>query len=340
MADDISITISRETDAVTQAGFGMPLIVDTGVSAAIAYEEFEDLASVVDGTDWTVADEGYKIAAAIFAQTPTVEKVALVGVPYVSGTDVIADDLIAPLTTVINEGNNDWYFLVTDQQTNDEVVALSAFAAGNKKMYFVSVDDTLILGNLSSDRTVVLVHKTPSTYPAEAWVGRCAPETPGSITWKFKSLDGITIPGYTASEVTAIHDADGNTYVRKLGYDQTSEGIATDGTYIDIVRGQDYIESKLQESLGRLLYTSNKIPYDDTGIAQVVASVQGVLKGAVEDGIIAVDSDGNGLYSVTAPRREDIDTNDIANRILPDVNFEFTLAGAIHQIVIYGVISL
>jgi hypothetical protein len=46
------------------------------------------------------------------------------------------------------------------------------------------------------------------------------------------------------------------------------------------------------------------------------------------------------MWSVTAPKRSEIAANAIANRVLPDVKFEFTLAGAIHSVTVRGVISV
>ena len=56
--------------------------------------------------------------------------------------------------------------------------------------------------------------------------------------------------------------------------------------------------------------------------------------------IIAVDADGNGIWDVDAPDAEDISDVDKGNRILPDVEFEVTLAGAIHEVSISGVLQL
>jgi len=334
--NDIDITITRETGSVSKAGFGVPLII--GTSAANAYETFTDLASV--GEVWGTSTEAYKIANAIFSQSPAPNKIAMVGINYTSGTDPVTD-LTDELNTLLNNGNDEFYFITCEEQGTSEITELSSWAGANGRLYFVSTSDNAVLTGLESDRTVVLVHSNAATeYPAEAWIGRCAPEDPGSITWKFKQLSGITIPGFTSSEIESMHSNGGNTYVRKLGYNQTSEGQATDGTYIDIVRSEDFIKARLEENLGQLLYTSPKVPYDNRGIGQVVATIEGVLKRAVGQGIIATDDDGNGIYTVTAPDRNEISTVDIGNRLLPDVEFTFVLAGAIHEIEITGVIQL
>ena len=200
-----------------------------------------------------------------------------------------------------------------------------------------TLDDT----TLALDRAVILCHKSAATqYPAEAWVGRCAPELPGSITWKFKTLSGVSVSGYTPTEITAIKEQHGNVVISQGGILHTTEGTVLSGEFIDVIRSQDWVKARIAEGVFRLLATSPKVPYDDRGIAMVLAEVQGVMQQATAQGIIARDADGNGMWSVTAPKRSEIAANNIANRVLPDVKFEFTLAGAIHSVTVRGVISV
>jgi len=46
------------------------------------------------------------------------------------------------------------------------------------------------------------------------------------------------------------------------------------------------------------------------------------------------------IDSITVPAVADVDPNDKANRLLPDVEFEATLAGAVHKVKIHGVVKL
>ncbi len=350
---DVNVIITKETAAVTQAGFGLPLIV--GAKGTTTYDELgycicntlADVAALVpaSGEDdefdpGTAGTEVYKIAQKIFAQSPAPEKIAVVWLNMTS-----PETLVAGLTALMAAGHNDWYFLLSESQTAANVDALAAFAAANGKLYFGSMTNTALATlddtTLALDRAVILCHKSAATqYPAEAWVGRCAPELPGSITWKFKTLSGISVSGYTPTEIAAIKEMHGNVVISQGGILHTTEGTTLAGEFIDVIRSQDWVKARIAENVFRLLATSPKIPYDDRGIAMVLSEVQGVMQQAVGMGIIARDPDGNGLWSVTAPRRGEIPTNDIANRTLPDVRFEFTLAGAIHNVTVKGVISL
>ena len=358
---DVNVIITKETAAVTQAGFGLPLIVGTAGETGfddLGYRVCENLSQVAalvpavepepgeegepgtPGTPGTAGTEVYKIAQKIFGQTPAPQKVAVVWLDLTNATTAIAG-----INEILAEGHNDWYFLLSDSQNALIIDAFAEFAAANDKIYFVSMTkevlDALSPATTANERAVGLAHKNAATqYPAEGWVGRCAPEDPGSITWKFKSLNGIGVSGYNPTEIAAIKEKNCNVVVSQGGILHTSEGVTFSGEYIDVIRSQDWVKARIAENVFRLLATSPKIPYDDRGIAMVLSEVQGVMQQAVGMGIIARDPDGNGLWSVTAPRRGEIPTNEIANRTLPDVRFEFTLAGAIHNVTVKGVISL
>jgi len=337
---DIDITITRETMPLSQAGFGMPLVL--GTSKAQEYKEYTDLDEVAD--DFQTEDPEYKFANAIFRQSPRPSQLAIRSIDHNHETDP-ASDLVDELNELV-EKNNDWYFLLCTRQDNDAIEALSDWTAAYNKLYFATTDDSAIktttpgaLGDLGSENTVLIWHAEDDTVAA-GWVGKCAPQDPGSITWKFKTIGGASPAEVGTTEIGNLHDNNVNTYVSKMGVNQSSEGLTTAGEFVDVIRGQHWAEARIAERVQRLLTVSPKVPYDNRGISQVVSEVEGVMKQAVAREIIAVDEDGNGIFAVTAPNREDVDENTRANRILPDVYFEFELAGAVHKVEIQGVIKV
>ena len=340
MIKDIQITITRETMPLSQAGFGMPLIL--GTSKDQEYKEYTELDQVKD--DFQTEDPEYKFANAILRQYRRPPKIAIRSIDHDKETDP-ASELVDELNELV-EKNDDWYFLLCTRQDNDAIDELSDWTAAYNKLYFAVTDDADIktdtpgdLGDLESETTALIWHEEDETLAA-GWVGRCAPEDPGSITWKFKTIDGASPADVGVTEINNLHDNNANTYVRKLGVNSTSEGLTTAGEYIDVIRGQHWVEARLSERIHRLLFNSPKVPYDNRGIAMVVSEVQAVMQAATDQGIIARDDDGNGMWEVTAPDREDIDPNDIANRVLPDVDFSFVASGAVHKVRIYGKITL
>ncbi len=345
---DVNVIITKETAAVTQAGFGLPLIVGTaGLTGydALGYQECENLAQV-GALDEGVTDTAvYKMAAAIFSQTPAPPKIAVVWLDMDTG-----DSVATGMNELLANGHNDWYFLLTDSEDAGIIDAMATFASANKKLFFGNVPLTATTGadlsklgetTKANERAVIVCHEEAFTqYPAAAWVGKCAPQLPGSITWKFKTLSGVGVSGYNPTQTTAIKDAHANLVVSQGGILHTAEGTVMSGEFIDVIRSQDFVSARIAENVFRLMATSPKVPYDDRGITTILAEVQAVMQQAVGMGIIARDTDGNGIWSVSAPARAEIPANDIANRSLPDVRFEFTLAGAIHSVTVSGIISL
>lgn len=341
MITDVDIVITRDTLPLTVPGYGLPLVV--GTAGAVAYAEAYSLADVVAAGHADTTDV-YKMAEALFRQNPGPNKIAVVG--FANAADVPAD-----LNTLI-QTENDWYFLLCTTNTDVVSRALAGWAATNKKLYVCAPDSGSVAAIITlagqsefvgNDRAVLIYHNEPRTgtnHVDAAWVGKCAAFHPGSITWKFKALNGISPVGITATNVGDLHGANVNAYINKLGVAQTSQGLTTGGEYIDITRGMDWVEQRLSQQVHSLLFNSPKVPYDNRGIAMVVAEVRSVMQQAVAEEIIAQDRDGNGLWTVTAPNREDIPSADIAARILPDVEFTFIIAGAIHEVEIRGVVQV
>lgn len=313
---------------------GGTLTIDVGD----ATPTFASIAAEIDGTtgfaDTVVTGGEVEFTKDDLAVTGTLE----------GGYDDLAGGMVVALNRLMRS-RSDWYFLLTDQGGPDEIKAVSAWVAANQRLYFVrpnlSVANTVILaGQLASERTAIMWHDDPDLHPEAAWVGKCAPYLPGQITWKFKTLTGIAAAEVSSTQLADLHAANCNTYLSKYGVLQTSEGMTTGNEFIDVIRSQDFVEARLAEGISRLLFLSPKVPYDSRGIALVVAEVEAVMQLAVRQGIIAVDDDGNGEYTVTAPEILDIPVNDRANRHLPDVYFDFRLAGAIHTVRVQGVIRV
>lgn len=329
---DVEVNITRETQSVTQAGFGLPLILATNTDHD--YTTYSDLESLAE--DFDEETEAYKIANRIFGQSPRPSDVAVLGVSYDSETDEPS-----VLTSALNDNaKEDFYFLLCEEQGQDEIEALSEWIDAQRKLYFYDSDDPSIHAGLESDRTIPFIHSEPGDYGAAGWIGVCAPADPGSLTWKFKTINGLTDAGYSTSEVDDIIDDGGNTYIRQGGILHTYDGRVTSGEWIDVMRSQDYIEARMKENVFRTLVTAPKVPFTSAGIAQIVATVEGVLQRAYNNGMIADDEDGQPIYSVSAPKRSEVSANNRANRTLPDVEFSFELAGAVHEVEITGVIQV
>jgi hypothetical protein len=330
----VSVAISRQTQAIAQQGFGVPLILSLDKDAA--YKEYTDLPGVA--ADFGSGSNTYKLATALLAQSPKVAKFAIVGVLATEGT--------TPVTTITAKLDTTrltydaWYYLLCTGQADATIVALSAWNEANKKFYFASTSNKSLAGTLNAERTVILVHPTPSQYPAAAWVGVGAPREIGSFTWTFKTLNGVDPSGYSTTDITTIENGRASTYIKEGGVNITSRGVTTSGEYIDIIQGQDYITARMTEAVFNLLINEDKVPYTPQGIAMVVAALEGALKEAHDMGIVSEDADGKPLFSVDAPSINDISDANKAARVLPNMTWGATIAGAVEDVDINGVLTL
>lgn len=334
MSKYVSVTITRQTAAVSQKGFGMPLILSTEKVAA--YKEYAgDEALATIGTDYGATSETYKLAASILGQAPRPETIAVHGFLY---GGIAPADLSSQLNTLQLE-HNDWFYLTSTEQGDAEITELSTWVKAQEKLYFASTINTALAAALQNQNAVILVHDKPEQYPAEAWVGYGAPQAIGSFTWTFKTLNGITPALYDVTTIATIEDNNASAYIKEGGVNITSKGVTTSGDYIDIMQSQYYIKARMIENVFGLLARSPKVPFTDSGISLVVAEVEKTLKDAFNNGIIA-DEDGKPLFEVSAPTRSEVSVNDKANRTLPDVNWTATIAGAVESVKINGVLKL
>ena len=143
-------------------------------------------------------------------------------------------------------------------------------------------------------------------------------------------------PELNPTEVNNIHAKNGNTYESIGGVNITRYGQVAEGEYIDVIRGVDWLDARMTERIYSRFVNSPKIPYTDEGVNIIVAEIRAQLDEAIAAGFIS----GEKAYVVTVPKVADIAQTEKANRNLPDIEFEATLAGAIHATTIKGRVVL
>jgi hypothetical protein len=328
----VDVSITRQTSTTAQRGFGVALIL--GTSKVQAYKEYTDAATI--STDYGSGSKEAKIATALFSGTPKVDKVVSLGILYNGATGNPAD-LTAALNTLVLT-HNDWYYLITPEQGDDEINALGAWAQANDKLYFVeTTNQTLIHSGMNT--AVLVTDRAATEFQAAAWVGVGAPLEVGSFTWTFKQLPGMTPAAYDSAAVDAIHARNFNTFIKQSGVNITSNSKTAGGEWIDIIQSIHALESRISDAIFNLQVTMPKIPFTDAGIALVASQVTDVLQDAFNAGMIA-DEDGKPLYTVTVPSRASISAEDRAARNLPGIPFTATLSGAVEKVEISGVVTV
>ena len=271
--------------------------------------------------------------------------------------DETTDRGIAADLAAILAADSDWYELIpADAFGAAELTLLAASiqSATNKVMSAATQDYDVIEagGGIAAtltglDRTRTSLWYSPHSmaeYLAGAVAGRFLPETPGTVARMHKSVSGVTPATLTAAE---------GSYAR-ANYCNTYEGVAVGGvtiangnlfkgwtsgateTFMDTIRLIDALVFEVQYRVMSLFRASKKVPYTDHGIGQIKGAILAAVK--VYE---ATDPPGldQGSAFCNVPAAADVSASDRANRLLPNVTFGATLAGAIATVTINGTLE-
>ena len=329
MALDVKVKIEL-SKAVGAVGFGIPLLIESGVETEVGYTECYSMEDVVQA-GFAEGTAMYKAANAVFAQEHRPSKIAVCAS---SGT------LTEAITAVVAK---DFRQIVVVNGKTDEYIAAADYVEATKKMMFVSLSATNFATIKTSfegkkyKRTIIFVNGTEGANAA--LVGETAGRTVGSYTYKFRTLKGVIAETYTDAEIEAFHNAGAFVYVTKAGVDQTSEGFSQDGTFIDETENLDYVIADIEYRTQNVFPANGKVSYDNRGIALLEAATLSALKDAAENGIIAQNDDGTYDYSVAFGARSETTEADRASRVYKLGTFKFSLAGAIHYAEISGTVT-
>lgn len=279
------------------------------------------------------------------------EKVAGTGFTHDYGTANMDDMVVTnagysvadALAEAIEE-DNDFYFVLITSESKALSVAMAAQVEPLMKIFIARSDDSDVRTNATDDvasvlkdasyfRTGIFYTGTPADYGDSAFVGRLAPYDPGSETWAYKTLAGVTVDAWTETEQGYLNAKNVNHYLRIGGVNTTLNGKVAGGEYIDVIRFIDWIKARMQERLFGDLVRNTKIPYTDRGIGIIEAGMRAVLEAGIAAG-------GLVSYTVTVPKASAVSDNDKAQRVLRNCSFTAVLAGAIHAVEISGNVTL
>lgn len=260
-----------------------------------------------------------------------------------------ADADWATTLAAIRAADDDFYFIIADTRADADIEAIAdaVEAFSTTKMYFFASDEADIIAAPLTDiisvlkaksynRSVGIYSTDVDEFPEAAWVGGQAPEDPGSITWKFKKLVGIAADNLTGSDVTILKGKNANFYETVAGVSIiTSEAVVVGGEFIDIIRGIDWLTAQIGEAVYIRLINEKKIPLTDAGIAVIETELLKELNNAEEVGLIVPLSS-----VVSVPAAANLSSADKAVRLLDDITFTGTLAGAVHKTIITGKLTV
>lgn len=334
------------TQAGTSAGSGGPTGTGSSITdGTVKWAYVSALPSITVSDDTTHVTIESNTVADYFTLTASERQILQIKDVTPDGSPSgIVDDIVE-----VSKVNNDWYTLILTNKGQEVTEAAAAYIETVYKTFLVSSpDDDIYDAGTNTDvasvlqaagyaRTMLIYHPAAgSEFPDAAWAGRGLPYDPGSITWMYKNLSGVSYVDLTDTEIGVLKSKDCNMYIREAGQSFTQLGYTSAHEFFDITHGIDWLRARLQEAVFAVLLNSPKIPYTDKGVSVIQNAVQAVLKEAVNNQLLAASP----APLVTAPKVADISPIDRGNRLLPDVRFTGTLAGAIHKVEIVGVISV
>ncbi|HNO25119.1 MAG TPA: DUF3383 family protein [Leptospiraceae bacterium] len=316
VADNAVITVTKETDDV--------------------YFEITDADELLL-LGYSASDPEYKMAAAMFSQSPRIETLAVFYIPSFSA-------LPTETAKLRNKGKDAWYYFLITSRLKADIAIADAYINSLKKFGVFGTSDQTVTS--TGDRTFILISNHADEYPDAGVVGRCAAEPVGSITFDSKQISGQKNSDVTMSEQSTLLAQNFNLIRDMGGVNVLWEGKMMGGQYADVIIGRDWLEARLIESLQSLKINSKKIPMDGRGIKMIESSIRSVFINAGKAGVIApviseadrLKSDlGDYQYKLSMPEAvSDIAQNDRANRLITPITFTAVVGGGINKMTISG----
>ena len=340
-------TMTVEGEGVTTSGIS----IDKSLNVAAALGDFTTELNAVTGANYTASDDGttltvtgdavgnyFSLAAGSVARQEMIQTTADPG---------FAADLAA-----IADENNSWYGLINPYSSAATIDTVATYSEANTKLYVATSSDSRCAteavgsGNDPMDasktsslgRTTVIFHESPADFADAAWMGSAFPKEPGSITWAYQTLAGVSAStSLTTTHKTNMNNKNGNYYITVAGVNKTFNGTLalSDFIYVDVTHGIDALTADMQEGIAARVLGAEKIPYTDEGVAIVEADVRASLERFINTGLLAASP----APVIVVPKVADVSAADKTGRILRNVQFSATLAGAIHNLVVTGLVS-
>lgn len=319
----------------------VPLIAVATNLAFTAYRDIRDITQLDYYYDDT--DIEYIAIGNYLASRPTPGRLYLLDV---FGTVDIAAD-IATYDT------GDWWLILSTSTTEANLQIIADYVNIRQRAMLAVSSDVAILDTVQGRNVMFIIHPAPDDHPEISLAAYKLPAQPGSTTWKFAGpLQGQT-PNTTSTldQLITVRNNRGQSYVTRSGISYVDGARMNDPTaivYMDQVISRDWVSLNMEVDLLELFTQASarneKISYTNAGIQKITGVIERRLSIAGQFDIIApvetpaqaeASSDGVYRFNVKSKTREFIEANspnDITNRVLNYVEFQYVEAGAIEGI--------
>lgn len=295
---------------------------------------------------------------------PIIDFTLTVGDKITASANVV-EDFVTGLGLIKNENEN-WYGVTATTRTESvqEDIADWVEALDSPKFFRYANDNTdgpdvsvasdltsiwVLLKAKSYDRSEGFYHSLADGTINDQWIDVAMsavalgfdPDVE-TATDKFKTLKGISPDTLTATqrlnligtEDSPTSGKNANVYTTIAGESIVQSGITASGEWADLILGADWLKVRIEERIFRMLVVNPKVPYTNAGIQALVGEIRAQLLIGQGTGFLAFDAELDETFGalVTAPAIEGVPTVDKANRILKQLSFKATAAGAIHAV--------
>lgn len=329
-----TLTINEVPFSFVATGLDTAITIAAGLRAAYQVTPITDvtLTDNLDGSLTIASTVGYALGLTVNmtqANSPSVES------------------WVTTLNEVIAV-NSTWYSVMIESHLDADILAVAGMVEAMKKVYATSSSSASIkttgttdifsqLQALGYQRTFGMFSATADTeFPECAWVGFQLQEQPGSNTWAYKALSGVTVSKLSETEAKNIQAKNGSTYERVGGLNSTIGAKMFGGEWIDVMIFVDWLEQRMKERLWSRMVNSKKIPYTAAGAAIIEAEIRAQLNDGIRVGGLAPSP----APTVEVPDVLSLSQNTRAQRIFEGIKFEARLAGAIHFVKIAGTVTV
>ncbi|AUR87558.1 hypothetical protein NVP1101O_147 [Vibrio phage 1.101.O._10N.261.45.C6] len=314
------------------------------------------VAALVTGLDVTATASGETVELTASGANPVI----VTDVKYFTDSFESTETAAELYSALIEENEENFYFLTWTDHTESSVLAMAAEVETSEssnfpKIYLPATQDANsivpqvepaidVMGKLKAlgyNRTACSWHEQADTNYIDAFtsafIGQFAA---GSTTWKFvKSVgfaaaaDPSTGKPLPTSKQGYIRDRNGSWYGIERGVTFNHGGQMASGEWIDTIRFKDWINDQIEVRLQNHLLNlpGNKASFTKSDINVITGIINGVLKDGVDVGGLS------GYVGAVVP--ETISFSDQAERILQGVKWTGYLAGAIHFIIVDGILT-
>ena len=260
------------------------------------------------------------------------------------GTDLTAALLV----------DSSWYGFTGEHQDATNILAGSVWAESNKRFHCYTTADTNNLGagtgigaalkTAGYNYSFGMFSGTPAAYGATALEAQRFTAVPGSDTWAFKQLAGVTADSLSPTQITNLQGNNLNYYLANVaGVNITQTGVCASGVYADIRRGIDALAAQIQIQVYTLLVTLPKLPYDPSGLGMIAAEVKSALAqftASASNPAALLRNDPGYQWSVSVPAMSTVTSIDRSTRTLRNVQFVAYAQNAVQTVMITGTVNI